>query len=404
MSDDGDEALWGDWGEGDVNVTVESQGPDAVDVGVLFGLGAYFLDRQADRIVDGLSQPQEVIQTPVEEEHATINAASDLDDHLTWDDFVGQENLKRQLRVHIESAQARGVALEHTLLASGRPGVGKTTMARIIAQEMGGGFFMLVPPFHRTALNEAAMTCEDGDILFIDEIHKLADHGKSQAENLLHIMEDKALYLPMGKIYLSDFTLIGATTDADKLPETIIDRFTVKPHFEEYSEQELIDICYRFEKDYEIFIPLDLRIAIARASRKTPRVIRELTIAVRDLIVPEIKRQGLEDEPPIKILQHHRELFPSPKELLEFKSMTPEGLTPVHREYITGIYRAFGRTTADGERVYVAGEMSLVTMMRMPKQGLARVERELIETGLIDRTPQGRKLTPRGIKMAQRWA
>lgn len=400
---DGDEALWDDWGDPHVDINIDSVGPDAADVGTMFGIGAYFLDQQTNRIVESIEGLRPPPPPPPPEPPVTINAASDLDDHLKWDEFVGQENLKRQLRVHIESAKTRGVALEHTLLASGRPGVGKTTMARIIAQEMGGGFFMLVPPFHREALYDAVMDLNDTDILFIDEIHKLADHGKAQAENLLHVMEDRALYLPTGKWHLADITIIGATTDADKLPETIIDRFTIKPHYEEYTAEDLVRICARFERDHGLFLPMQLRRAIADASRRTPRVIRELVIAVRDLSITKLRDAGALDKNPVKMMVDHRDLFPTPQQLLEFKSMTPEGLTPTHREYITGIYRAFGRTTAEGERIYVAGEMSLVTMMRMPKQGLARVERELIEVGLIDRTPQGRKLTPKGIRKAREW-
>lgn len=400
---DGDEALWDDWGDPHVDINIDSVGPDAADVGTMFGIGAYFLDRQTDQIVEALEGLRPPPPPPPPPPPVTINAASDLDEHLTWDEFIGQENLKHQLRVHIESAKTRGVALEHTLLASGRPGVGKTTMARIIAQEMGGGFFMLVPPFHREALYAAVLELKEHDILFIDEIHKLADHGKAQAENLLHIMEDRALYLPEGKWYLNDITIIGATTDADKLPETIIDRFTIKPHYEEYSRNDLVHICARFEREHGLHFPFELRLAIANASRRTPRVIRELVIAVRDMTVKKLSDAGALDKHPLDIVREHRDLFPTPAQLLEFKSMTPEGLTPTHREYITGIYRAFGRTTKEGERIYVAGEMSLVTMMRMPKQGLARVERELIEAGLIDRTPQGRKLTPRGIKMAREW-
>lgn len=407
---DGDEGLWFDEGLDDFSPHYHdtSHGPDALDVGVLFGIGGYFLDRQADRIVDGVNAKQGGggVATIPHEPRTAINAADDnKGEELTWEEFIGQENLKRQLRTHIESAKIRGVALEHTLLASGRPGVGKTTMGRIIAQEMGGGFFMLVPPFHRDALNEAVCQLEDGDILFIDEIHKLADHGKAQAENLLHIMEDGALYLDWGRVPLNDITIIGATTDADKLPETIIDRFMIKPHFEDYSPDDLIEITRRFEKDQNLFLPMALRRSIAEASRRTPRVIRELVIACRDLILPRLRDHGLDlNHPPLDVFLDYGDVYPEPDDLLEFKSLTREGLTPVHREYITGIYRSFGRTTTEGERVYVAGEMSLVTMMRMPKQGLARIERELIELGLVDRTPQGRQLTAKGIQKAREWA
>lgn len=378
------------------DIFMDDIGFDAWDVGTVAGIAGVLLDGHARKITDG-QQVTHDHHHHEEERAVTVNAAPHKGEDLTWDQFIGQESLKQQLRIHIQSAKHRGVALEHVLLASGRPGVGKTTMGKIISQEMGGEFFMMVPPFHRDALIDAALELGDGDILFIDEIHKLADHGPAQAENLLHLMEEKAVYTPSGRVQLADITIIGATTDADKLPETIIDRFPIKPHFEEYSYFELLLISNRFEQEHDIELPPDVKGAIAKASRNTPRVIRELVIAARDLII------DLNGGLPQTFDERTQSLYPTPRRLLNFKGLTPDGLTPTHRDYITGIYRAFGRTTNEGERIYVAGEMSLVTMMRMPKRGLARLERELIELGYIDRTPQGRQLTQKGVAAARKW-
>ena len=301
-----------------------------------------------------------------------------------WDSYVGQEPMKAQLMIHIEATSARWGILDHVLLASGMPGVGKTTLARLIAKEMGGRLTMLVPPFSKTALHEAAMQCGDGDFMFIDEIHKLADHGPAAAENLLHLLEEGVLYLEGGVHRLREFTVIGATTDADKLPETLIDRFAIKPFFQPYSPAELVKITKNFADYFDTTIQPTTMVAIAKACRGTPRIARELVIAARDV-------------------QLATQEWCTPQKLFAFKEIEPDGTTRQHKAYLKAMYQFFGREEADGSWSYTAGEASMMSLLRENKSGLARLERFLIESGLLDRTPRGRRLTPLGIQKARQY-
>lgn len=309
------------------------------------------------------------------------------DDHVpeyvkSWDEYVGQTQIKNQLRIHIDAAISRGDILDHILLASGVPGIGKTTLARLIAKELHARITMLVPPFSPQTLYDAAMSVDWGQVLFIDEIHKLADHGPAAAENLLHLLDERTLYLNDGIHHLNHFTVIGATTDADKLPETVVDRFPIKPYFQPYSAAELVRITKNFADFFDIGLRPSTMVAIAKACRGTPRVARELVIGARDI-------QEVTNE------------YVTAKDLLEFKEVDADGMTRAHKAYIKMLFQFFPKEAPTGGIEYIAGEASMLSGLRENKQGLARLERFLIESGLIDRTPRGRRLTPRGIEKAR---
>lgn len=323
------------------------------------------------------------VQQQGDPEMPFINAANVAPEYVKdWDSYVGQEPMKEQLNIHIEATIQRWGILPHVLLESGMPGVGKTTLARLIAKQLGGRLTMLVPPFSKTALYDAAMQCGDGDFLFIDEIHKLADHGPSAAENLLHILEERTLYLEGGVVKLCEFTVIGATTDADKLPETIVDRFEIKPYFQPYSLSELVRITKNFANFFGTEIHPQTMVAIAKACRGTPRIARELVIATRDMQLASGQ-------------------WCMPNDLLRFKEIEPDGTTRKHKAYLKAMYQFFGREEQDGSWSYTAGEASMMSLLRENKQGIARLERFLIESGLLDRTPRGRRLTDLGIQKAR---
>jgi len=303
----------------------------------------------------------------------------------TWDDYIGQDPLKRQLMVYIRSAQARGRAMEHILLASGRAGVGKTTMARLIAKTLGVSIIEMVPPFNVWTLSEAAQDLLDGDILFIDEIHILANNGKRGTEFLLKVLEDKTLFLPDGDVIkLNDITIIGATTDKDKLPETILDRFKIQPYFQAYTEGDLaaIAVAFAFRHDSQDYVDDDMAVAFAEACRGTPRILEGMVLACRDLTLSEGRT-------------------PTPEEVLAFLETEPDGLTRTHIHYLTALFQYFRRVDGRGNIEYVAGEATMQQILRETKAGIGRIERHLIEQGLLDKTPRGRCLTPRGIERAQ---
>lgn len=319
---------------------------------------------------------------PVEPEKPKLIDAATLkheDMVATWDEFVGQKRVKDQLNVHILSARERMEPLDHVLLHSGVPGVGKTTLARLISKQMWKEMKMLVPPFHPETLYEMLQSMNYGDILFIDEIHRLAENGPRAAENLLHVLEEGRLFLDSGVVELERFTIVGATTDADKLPETILDRFPIKPRFEPYSDADMIRIVNNFRKKLGVTMTAEAMVATARASRGTPRIAREMVVAARDLAVALAR-------------------IPSGEEILQFKDTDATGLTSQHKEYLINLFKFFGTKKKDGTMVYCAGEAAMATMLREPKQGVRRIERYLMERGFIDRGTHGRRLTELGLR------
>jgi Holliday junction DNA helicase RuvB len=302
----------------------------------------------------------------------------------SWDDYTGQEPLKRQMSVYINESLRTGNRLPHTLFASGVPGVGKTTAARLTAQALNVDIIELVPPFNVYTLAQAAESLCDRDILFIDEIHKLSDNGKRGAEILLKILEDGVIFLPNGEIVkICDITIIGATTDRDKLPEPVIDRFKIKPYFQPYCLDELAEIAASFVNRHEAWdaVDADLCVDMALACRNTPRVLDEMVIAAR-------------------ALQYTFNRMPTAEELLEFIEVEPDGMTRVHVHYITALRQFFRRENADGEIEFISGEATMTQLLRETKQGIGRIERFLIERGMIDRTPRGRRLTAAGMERA----
>lgn len=374
---------------------------NALMAGAAYALFRHGQDRQTDELIAAMRQGQLREPTPVQV-NVTVNNGEDEPGHAPinaldlatepapddWDDYVGQEPLKRQMQVYIASAKARDERLPHMLLASGYPGVGKTAMARLLAKKMDVSIIELVPPFNIYTLVEAAEQLLDHDILFIDEIHGLANGGKKGAEILLKVLEDGVAYTPNGETHiLNNITIIGATTDRDMLPEPVIDRFKVKPYFQAYQLDELAEIAVRFSFRHgcEQYVSANLAVDMAEACRGTPRLLEEMVLAVRDLCIA-MGRQV------------------SSQELLEFLEITPDGLTRMHIHYLTALRQYFARHNRSEDRVeYIVGEAAMQQLLRETKQGIGRLERFLIERGLLDRTPRGRRLTERGIARAEQF-
>ncbi|KQN77300.1 Holliday junction branch migration DNA helicase RuvB [Devosia sp. Leaf64] len=294
-----------------------------------------------------------------------------------FSDFVGQADARANLEVFIEAAKKRGAALDHVLFV-GPPGLGKTTLAQIIAKELGVGFRATSGPVIAKAGDLAALltNLEERDVLFIDEIHRL---NPAIEEVLYPAMEDFQLDLIIGegpaarsvRIDLAKFTLVGATTRAGLLTTPLRDRFGIPVRLNFYTPQELVKIVTRGARLMGTPMSADGALEIARRSRGTPRIAGRLLRRVIDFAL-------VEGAPEVNSTL-------ADKALLRL-DVDARGLDQLDRRYLNTIVDFYGGGPVGIETIAAA--------LSEPRDAIEEiVEPYLLQQGFIQRTPRGRMLT-----------
>ena len=315
-----------------------------------------------------------VISTQVQEEDLKIEKSLRPQ---TLDDYIGQQKAKENLKIYIEAAKARGESLDHVLFY-GPPGLGKTTLAGIIANEMGTHMKVTSGPAIGKPGEMAAIlsNLQEGDVLFVDEIHRL----NRQVEEVLYpAMEDYAIDIMIGKgatarsirLDLPKFTLVGATTRAGLLSAPLRDRFGVVHHMEFYTVEELKTIILHSALTLGVEIDEEGAYEMARRSRGTPRLANRLLKRVRDFA--QVKYDG----------RISKEVASFALDLLEVDKM---GLDQNDRNILMTMIGKFA-----------GGPVGLDTLAAAIGEDAGTIEDVyepyLVKNGLINRTPKGRVVT-----------
>jgi len=323
-------------------------------------------------------------------ERSELSAGSEGDDRdydLTlrptrFADFVGQHKIKENLRVYVEAAKKRGTPLDHVLLC-GPPGLGKTTMAMILAEEMGVSAAMASGPAveHKGQLAALLTKLERGDVLFIDEIHRLSPVVE---ENLYTAVEDFRIDIVQGEgayastlqLPLAPFTLVGATTRTGLLTSPMLSRFGIVERLDYYPAEDLARVVERSARLLEVAVAPEAALEIARRARGTPRIVNRLLRRARDFA--EVLGDGRIDKA-------------MAARALERLEVDDAGLDAMDRRYLTTIIEHY-----KGGPV---GIDTLAAALSEPRDTLEDVyEPYLLQQGFLARTARGRVVTDRAYE------
>lgn len=278
----------------------------------------------------------------------------------TWDEFVGQAKLKERLRTHIDAALSRDEVIDHTLLLA-PPGSGKTTLAKLIAYANNVPFESFMMPIKPAVLRRIVQTMEG--VILLDEVHRLP---RSQQENLLPLIQDGYIQLDNGaQIEASPMLkVIAATTEPDKVITPLIDRFPIRPHFEEYTDDELAEIVNRMAWRNAIELTDEQARIYGAATGGVPRNAKQVVVMMRDMNQTD------------------------PDTVLPMVGLTRDGLNQMHIGYLQALY----------DVGHIAGLEVISSYLKLPKATIIDLERLLVRRKFIEYSPSGRQLTVLGAK------
>ncbi len=325
-------------------------------------------NNQVDRLVDSSSDEEEKL-------YQSLRAGS-------WGEFFGQDKVKKSLKIALEAAKSREEVLEHVMFY-GPPGLGKTTLAHIIAKEMGANIRVTSGPALERAGDVASIltNLEKGDVLFIDEIHRL---NKTVEETLYPAMEDFALDIVLGKgpgartvrLELEPFTIVGATTQVGRISSPLRDRFGVVHRLDFYGDDDLSKIVLNAAGKLETEIDERGALALASRSRKTARIALKLLKRVRDFA--QVYKHLVVDADVVR-------------KALDMHEVDELGLDGGDRMILEAIVVKFG-----------GGPVGLSTLAASVAEDVSTIEDMyepfLMRAGLLKRTPKGRVVTEKGLK------
>jgi Holliday junction DNA helicase RuvB len=313
---------------------------------------------------------------------------------VNFDSVVGQVRTKALLHRITEAALSRQRPLDHVLLV-GPSGTGKTTLAVVIANAMKAAVYQTEAPISHETLMALRETMEDGDILFIDEIHQQAimerrgRQTSTQPEVLFSVMEDRSIITPTGVLPFPEITVVGATTDEGMLPDAFINRFPLRPVIEPYTEEDLTAIARMNARTLRVSLSDDAARLFARACRGVPRQVNNYI------------RNG------VSLIPHHGDLdLPVAKEVVsDLNQTTFDGLTLDQQNVLKFLYQRCRRITrATGDVTYQASVATIATAIGKSRDTKAiqlRVEPYLIERGYLQVGHGGRLLTEAGMERAK---
>lgn len=281
----------------------------------------------------------------------------------SWDAYIGQEKLKERLQVKIDAALDRMDALGHILFAA-QPGQGKSTLGRLVADNMGVPYSSMDMPVKWKSLQKVFMEAEMHSVIMLDELHRLP---KREQENLLPVLNEGTIQMDNGKRLRlpSRISIFAATTEIQDIIKPLRDRFHFIARFEDYSDEDMAQIVARMAVKVDLSPSEDECMIFGRASASTPRQARNIILTARDL--------GSTD----------------PDEVLEMAGITRDGLTEDHIEYLLALNQIGGR----------AGVENLSNMTGQPKDVLVDLEKLLINKGFIIYGAKGRELVMEGMRL-----